>query len=112
MIHATWFRLSGAEALSLLHDYLCLLEMRRIHQRCGPDMPEVVNPRSTFNMNDPAAAVTVALRIPGTWSHPKELVERLPAGFRLTGEELTLPDGTKIDFRAAKADNPFAGIFP
>jgi hypothetical protein len=39
-------------------------------------------------MNDPAAAVTVTLRIPDHWSHPRELVQRLPAGCRLTPEAL------------------------
>jgi hypothetical protein len=38
-------------------------------------------------MNDPAAAVTIALRIPGKWSHPRELVQRLPAGCRLEPED-------------------------
>ncbi len=42
-------------------------------------------------MNEPAAPVTVALRIPGPWSHPEELVKRLPAGCRLTAETLVLP---------------------
>ena len=36
--------------------------------------------------SEPAESVTIALRIPGMWSHPKELVERLPADYRLTGE--------------------------
>ena len=47
-----------------------------------------------FTMNEPAAPITIALRIPGQWSHPRELVQRLPAGCRLTGEALILPDGT------------------
>lgn len=62
-------------------------------------------------MNDPAAAITIALRIPGKWSHPRELVERLPAGCRLTPETLTLPDKTQVDFGAAAADDQFAQIF-
>ena len=41
-------------------------------------------------MNESAASVTIALRIPGKWSHPRELLERLPAGCRLTPETLTL----------------------
>lgn len=53
----------------------------------------------------------VALRIPGLWSHPKELVEKLPADYRLTPESLFLPDGTEIGFGAAKADGQFARIF-
>src|SRR5260370_778406 len=51
-------------------------------------------------MNEPAAPVTVALRIPGQWSHPRELVQRLPAGHRLTPEALFLPDGTEGGFGA------------
>jgi hypothetical protein len=60
-------------------------------------------------MNEPA--VTVALRIPGKWTHPKELIERLPAGCRLTPEALLLPDNTEIGFGAMAADNQFAQIF-
>ena len=33
-------------------------------------------------MNEPAAPVTIALRIPGQWSHPRELIQRLPAKHR------------------------------
>jgi hypothetical protein len=62
-------------------------------------------------MNEPAASVTIALRIPGQWSHPRELIERLPAGCRLTGEALILPDETQVDFGAAPADDQFAHIF-
>ncbi len=61
-------------------------------------------------MNEPAP-VTIAFRIPGQWSHPRELVERLPAGHRLTGEALILPDGTEIGFGAVAADAQFARIF-
>jgi hypothetical protein len=62
-------------------------------------------------MNEPAAPVTVAMRIPGTWSHPKELSERLPAGCCLTAEALVLPDATEIRFGAMAADGQFAAIF-
>jgi len=62
-------------------------------------------------MSEPTAPITIALRIPGKWSHPRELVERLPAGCRLTGEELVLADDTRIEFGAAPADGQFAGIF-
>jgi len=62
-------------------------------------------------MNEPAAPLTIDLRIPGTWSHPKELIERLPAGYRLTGEALILPDGTPIAFGAMAADAQFGQIF-
>jgi hypothetical protein len=62
-----------------------------------------------MNLNEPA--VTVALRIPGLWSHPKELVERLPAGYELTPEALIMPNKTEIGFGAARADSQFAKIF-
>src|SRR5262249_14319186 len=62
-------------------------------------------------MSEPAAPVKVALRIPGQWSHPRELIERLPAGCRLTGEALILPDEMQVDFGAAAADDQFARIF-
>ncbi len=62
-------------------------------------------------MNEPAAPITIALRIPGQWSHPRELIERLPAGYRLTPEALILPDTTRIDFGAVAADDQFAQIF-
>jgi hypothetical protein len=62
-------------------------------------------------MSEPAPPITIALRIPGQWSHPRELVERLPAGCRWTPESLTLPDGTQFDFGAMAADDQFAEIF-
>jgi hypothetical protein len=64
-----------------------------------------------FKMNEPAAPVTIALRIPGQWSHPRELIQRLPAGCRLTPETLILPDKTEIAFGAMQADDQFAQIF-
>src|SRR5205823_11081753 len=67
--------------------------------------------RGIVKMSEPAAAVEVAFRIPGPWSHPKELLERLPADCRLTPESLTLADGTRVEFGAAPADNQFARIF-
>lgn len=62
-------------------------------------------------MNEAADTVTIALRIPGKWSHPNELIERLPAECRLTPEALILPDGAEFEFVAMKPDNQFAGIF-
>jgi hypothetical protein len=58
---------------------------------------------------DPAIEVT--LRLPGTWEHPRELVERLPAGCRLTAEELILPTGKRFEFNALDADEDFPGVF-
>lgn len=62
-------------------------------------------------MTDPASPITIDLRIPGQWSGPKDLIERLPADCRLTPESLLLPDETQVDFGAARADNQFASIF-
>ena len=62
-------------------------------------------------MNEPSDAIRIALRIPGLWSHPQELIERLPAGFHVTPEALALPDGTEVEFNALKADEQFAQIF-
>lgn len=62
-------------------------------------------------MNDPTTPVTVCLRIPGKWSHPRELVQQLPEGCRITGEALILPDGTEVEFGAGPPDDQFAGIF-
>lgn len=59
----------------------------------------------------PEPEVTVALRIPGRWAHPKELLAALPVGCRLTAEALILPDGTEVGFGAARADDQFAQIF-
>jgi hypothetical protein len=62
-------------------------------------------------MNESAAAVTIALRIPGRWSHPRELLEQVPAGYRFTPEALILPDGTQVEFGAVDADEQFPQIF-
>ncbi len=62
-------------------------------------------------MNEPAAPVTIAFRIPGQWSHPRDLVQRLPVDHRLTPEALFLPDGSEIGFGAVQADAQFAEIF-
>ncbi len=62
-------------------------------------------------MNLPEPPVTIVFRLPGNWSHPKELVERLPTGCRLKGETLVLADGTFVEFGALKPDNQFARIF-
>jgi hypothetical protein len=62
-------------------------------------------------MNEPAAPIKIAFRIPGKWSHPKELIQRLPAGCRLTGEGLILSDATEVEFGAVPADDQFAQIF-
>jgi hypothetical protein len=62
-------------------------------------------------MNEPAASVTITFRIPGQWSHPKELIQRLPDGYRLTPEALVMPDGTQVDFAPMAPDDQFPEIF-
>src|SRR5688572_21036518 len=69
------------------------------------------NHRRMPTMNATPTPVTVALRIPGQWSHPRDLMDRLPAGHRLTPEALVLPDGTAVKFGAVRADDQFAQIF-
>src|SRR5438105_4024249 len=64
-----------------------------------------------FKMNDSATPITITLRIPGQWSHPRELSQRLPAGCRLTAAGLILPDTTQVAFGALAADDQFAQIF-
>jgi len=62
-------------------------------------------------MNEADTVVRTTLRIPGNWSHPGELIERIPAGFRLTPESLILPDHTEIEFTPMPPDSQFAEIF-
>ena len=62
-------------------------------------------------MNETDAAVKTTLRIPGNWSHPGELIERMPSGFRLTPEALILPDRTEIEFTPMAPDEQFAQVF-
>src|SRR5688500_15540227 len=62
-------------------------------------------------MNEPAPPITVALRIPGQWPHPRELVERLPEGCRVSPEALILPSGVQIGLGFSDADDQFPEIF-
>jgi hypothetical protein len=62
-------------------------------------------------MNESAPAVIVDLRIPGQWSHPGELIERLPDGCRVTREALILPDGSRVELGFMEPDDQFPGIF-
>jgi hypothetical protein len=62
-------------------------------------------------MHEPAAPITVDLRIPGRWSHQGDLIERMPAGCRLTPDALILPDGARVEIGFMEADDQFARIF-
>jgi hypothetical protein len=64
-----------------------------------------------LKMNEAATPVTIALRIPGKWAHPRELMQRLPEDYRLTAEGLIMPDSTQIELGAMQADKQFARIF-
>ena len=55
--------------------------------------------------------VRVTFRIPGTWPSPKELIESIPEGHRLTPDALILPDGTEIEINFRDADDQFVSIF-
>jgi hypothetical protein len=62
-------------------------------------------------LSNPTPDITIIFRIPGSWAHPRELVQRLPSGCRLTGETLEMPDGSSVEFGAMPPDNLFANIF-
>lgn len=62
-------------------------------------------------MNVGRDSVQLTFRIPGDWSHPQELLERLPDGYRLGPENLQMPDGTRIEFIPMPPDEQFPGIF-
>jgi len=62
-------------------------------------------------MNQKGTTVQTTLRIPGNWSHPGELLERMPDGYRLTPEALILPNGAEIEFAPVPPDDQFAEIF-
>src|SRR5436305_14720096 len=58
-----------------------------------------------------SSSVRTTLRIPGAWADPRELLDRIPTEFRLTPENLLLPDGTEIEFTPLQPDAQFAQIF-
>jgi hypothetical protein len=62
-------------------------------------------------MSAEAAEVIVDLRIPGGWSGPRELLEQLPVGVKLTPDFLTLPDGSRFEVDMRDADDEFPQVF-
>ncbi|MBL8851679.1 MAG: hypothetical protein JNG89_18505 [Planctomycetaceae bacterium] len=62
-------------------------------------------------MNHAGVTPRITLRIPGAWSHPGELMERLPEGVRLSPENLWLPDGTEFEINPLPPDGQFPEIF-
>lgn len=61
-------------------------------------------------MSEPTS-IEIAMRIPGRWSGPRELIERLPTGVRIGPQELVLADGARAELGFMEADDQFAGIF-
>jgi len=62
-------------------------------------------------MNKTTGSVEIDLRIPGNWSRPQDLIERLPADCRFAPGAIVLPDGKQVTFGAMGADGQFAQIF-
>ncbi len=62
-------------------------------------------------MTDPATPIIVDMRIPGAWSSPQELIDRMPRDCRLTPDALVLPDESRVDLGFMDADDQFAQIF-
>lgn len=58
-----------------------------------------------------APSITVSLRIPGRWPHPKDLIERLNNTCRVTSQALILPNGTPLSLGFFPSDDQFPGIF-
>ncbi len=55
--------------------------------------------------------VNVTLRIPGVWEHPKDIIERLPEGYQISGNHLILPDQSEVEVYPMPADKQFPGVF-
>jgi hypothetical protein len=66
---------------------------------------------AVVNRLDTKPAIEVTMRLPGSWQDPGELIEKLPAGCRLTSTELILGSGQRFEFNAVPADEDFAGVF-
>ncbi len=62
-------------------------------------------------MTTPNPPIEITFRIPGQWSGPREVVERLPGGYSIEGQHLSMPDGSKVEIYPRPADDQFAGIF-
>jgi hypothetical protein len=56
-------------------------------------------------------SLCVALRVPGAWTSPDELIKRLPKGVRIETDELVLPDGEKFEIMPMPADEQFQQVF-
>jgi hypothetical protein len=71
-----------------------------------------VHLKGAFEMTtETCPRVNITLRIPGDWRNPKEMLERLPIGYRIIGNRLLLPDQMEIEIYPMPADDQFPGIF-
>ena len=62
-------------------------------------------------MTESNTPVEITLRIPGQWASPREVMNRLPPGYRIEGSNLVGPDETQIEIYPLPADEQFAGVF-
>jgi hypothetical protein len=62
-------------------------------------------------MTETKPAVQTTLRIPGAWTHPRELLDHMPDGFRLMDRSLVLPGGEEIELTLIPRDEQFGAIF-
>jgi hypothetical protein len=62
-------------------------------------------------INTTDRSIEITLRIPANWEHPRDLLDAIPAGFRLMPETLVMPDGSEVDFTLMPPDDQFANIF-
>ena len=87
----------------VLRNLLSLRHLARLSRGCPTLTGDTMNPTS--------ASIEIALRIPGTWAHPGELVERMPPGCQLSPEGLILPNGQRVEISPMQPDGQFAKIF-
>lgn len=55
-------------------------------------------------------AIEIALRIPGLWSGPQELADRLPADYSLKGDRLIAANGSEFELVFREPDGQFASV--
>ncbi len=58
-----------------------------------------------------SANVTIAIRIPGTWSSLQQLRDSMPVGVRLSEDSVRLKDGAQFEFYILPADSEFPQVF-
>ena len=55
-------------------------------------------------------AIEIALRIPGRWSGPQELADRVPADYSLRGDRLIAANGSEFELVFREPDDRFASV--